>query len=123
MHNLDPRLHWHLHNNIYSWRLFLKKQLLKERKGLSDLSGQRLWACEMHEGILSRANVPKSIWWHYYIYHPYNCFLLLPEEHRPHSPSREWAIHKAFERYGKEKVVRWFNGLPFKVKPFVIDNY
>ena len=99
---------------VYEWRQFLKKELLKKRKYRSDLSGKPLTQCHMHEGILTRANVPKSIWWHVLIYHEINCFLLLPEEHIPQPPSREWCIQKAYDRYGSEVVQEWFYNLPWK---------
>ena len=105
---------------MYEWRQFLKKSLLEERKYKSDLSGKYLKGCHMHEGIISRAVVPKSIKWQYLIFHPYNCFLLLPEEHIPNPPSREWSIEKSFEYYGEESVKNWFYGLPWKVIPFRI---
>jgi hypothetical protein len=120
MHKLDPRAnHWVRNENIYSWRLYLKRELLRQRGYVSDYSGKPFTgACEMHEGIITRANVPKNIHWHFYIYHPFNCVLLLPEEHRPKPPPREWCIQWAYEKYGREDVKAWYESLPFKARPF-----
>lgn len=101
----------------------LKIHLLHEREWKSDLSGALInkdGDCEMHEGIITRGTLNSSVKWHYLIYHPYNCFLLLHHEHRPNPPSREWAIHKSFEYYGEDNVREWFYGLPWKVIPFKI---
>lgn len=116
--SLDPADYNLSNTNIHSWRQFLKQQLLIQRNYKSDFSGRQIYdSVEMHEGIVTRAVVPKSIWWQYLIFHPYNCFLLLPEEHHP-APSKEWAISKAYSLYGREAVREWFDSLPFKKKPF-----
>lgn len=114
---------WVDNSQIYAWRTLLKKHLLTERNLKSDLSGRRIsnsTGVHMHEGIISRAVVPKSVWWHYLIYHSYNSFLLLPEEHIPNPPSKQWAIEQAFARYGQENVCDWFYSLPWKAIPFRI---
>jgi hypothetical protein len=119
MYSLDPRDHvWVDNDHIFEWRQYLKQELLQQRRYLSDYSGKYLTTCEMHEGLITRANVPKNVWWQIFIYHPYNCFLLLPEEHRLHGHEREWAVKKSYERYGRNAVVLWFESLPFKVRPF-----
>lgn len=127
---LDPRIHWprKITNSSFGpWREFLKRALLVKRGYKSDLSGKSLLTeyfgtnCEMHEGIVTRANVPRSIAWSWMIYHEFNCFLLLPEEHRPQPPSRQWCIQNAYERYGRDAVRKWFYTLPFKVKPFELE--
>jgi len=119
MYSLDPRDHaWVSNDTIYEWRKHLKLQLLEQRRYMSDYSGKYLIHVDMHEGILTRANVPKGVWWHYYIFHPYNCFLLLPEEHRFCAPSRQWCIQKAYDRYGRDNVKEWYDSLPFKSRPF-----
>lgn len=100
--------------SLYEWRQFLKKELLRKRKYRSDFSGKPLRQRHMHEGILTRANVPKNISWHIKIYHEYNCFLLLPEEHIPQPPSREWCILRSYELYGKDAVIEWYYSLPWK---------
>jgi len=116
---LDPTLYKVSNENIYEWRTFLKLELLKKRKFRSDLSGKSLVGnCDMHEGILTRANVPKSIDWSWQIYHEFNCFLLLREEHIPLPPDREWCIQKAYQLYGKREVRDWYYELPFKIFPF-----
>ena len=104
--------------DVTAWRKYLKEELLEKRNYKSDFSGKKLSSCHMHEGILTRANVPKSLKWHILIYHEYNCFLLLEEEHIPFPPSREWCIEKSYELYGRDKVRFWYYHLPFKVFPF-----
>lgn len=115
---------WVNNSTIYWWRWLLKIHLLHEREWVSDLSGMpfdpNMANCEMHEGIITRGTLPKSVEWHWRIYHPYNCFLLLPQEHRPNPPSREWAIETSFRYYGEDNVREWFYGLPWKVTPFQI---
>ncbi len=105
----------------YEWRQYLKSELLKRRGYRSDMSGlpiTRSTGCEMHEGILTRANVPKGIRWHRQIYHEYNCFLLFTEEHIPCPPSRQFCIDRSYYLYGREAVRDWFYSLPFKALPF-----
>ena len=118
----DPaRVSWS--ENIFKWRAALKYWLWSEREGRSDLSGEILnHSCHMHEGILTRGDL-RGVRWQYLIFHPYNCFLLKPEEHIPEPPSREWAVLKSCSRYGEKNVVEWFNNLPFKVKPFRIEGF
>lgn len=119
--DLNPNNYtWVSNKTMYEWRKFLKEELLKINQYCSDYSGTYSLQLQMHEGIVSRAVVPKSIWWHYQIYVPENCFLLTPEEHIPQSPSKEWCVQKAFEKYGEEQVKAWFYGLPWKVIPFRI---
>lgn len=117
---LDPA-HWNkpiTRSNYGEWREILKRHLLHKRHWKSDWSGSYLTTCHMHEGILTRANVPKSVPFFWMIYHEYNCFLLLDTEHIPEPPSREWCIQNSFERYGKENVCNWYYSIPFKVRPF-----
>ena len=116
---LDPRNF----PRLDTWRMELKDELLRRRGYRSDYSGLPLIDCDMHEGIITRAVVPKSTGWQRLIFHEYNCFLLLREEHIPQPPSREWCMLKSFERYGKVKVVEWFYSLPWKSVPFRIENY
>lgn len=118
--SLNPKENeWVNNKTIYPWRQFLKRALLTQRGWKSDYSNKPLKVtCHMHEGIVSRAVIPKSIWWHYYIYAPPNCFLLLPEEHLPQPPSRDWCIERAYALYGRDVVREWFYTLPFKVIPF-----
>lgn len=115
---------WGVDNSqIFTWRQLLKLKLLEKRKFKSDWSGKIITCgCDLHEGILTRANVPKSIWWQYKIFHEYNCFLLLPHEHTPQPPSREWAIQKAYAYYGRDVVRDWYYSLPFKVFPFQLPS-
>lgn len=115
---LDPDGWGATNATIYEWRQYLKRQLLIQRRYRSDLSGKLLHGgCDMHEGFVIRSDVPKNIWWQYKIFHPYNSFLLLPEEHRVQAPSREQCIEIAYARYGKENVLKWYYSLPFKVFP------
>jgi hypothetical protein len=114
---------WHksiTRHNYWEWRAYLKLELLRKRQWRSDWSGRYLSTCEMHEGILTRANAPLGLPFFWMIYHEYNCFLLLTEEHHPQPPSRGWCIQKSFERYGEDAVRDWFNSIPFKVRPFLI---
>lgn len=124
--SLDPaKNEWLTNDDIYIWRQIVKRALCEQRGWRSDLSGKRLIACHMHEGIVTRATVPKSVKWHYLIFHPINLFLLLPEEHIPQPPSREWAIEKACQRYGQSTVFYWFHNLPWKSgnPPFRLFNF
>jgi hypothetical protein len=122
---LDPRVIWRNPSNerVEEWRETLKNALFLLRGRRSDYSGKYLVRgyepyVEMHEGILTRANVPKGIEWSWMIYHEMNCLLLLPEEHRPIPPSREWCINWAYELYGRWNVHKWYYSLPFKAFPF-----
>lgn len=116
---LDPRLYPGISNKtIYQWRQFLKENLLKQRQYKSDLSGKALYkGCDVHEGIITRGMVNKSVKWHYFIFHPINCFLLLPDEHSPIPPTKDKCYELACHRYGKEYVLEWLDSLPFKCKP------
>lgn len=54
---------WCNNSTIFSWRQFLKQELLRERGYKSDYSGKPitpLTGCHMHEGIVTRANVTKG---------------------------------------------------------------
>ena len=117
---LDPCLYpgYQTNDKISEWRLFLKNTLLIKRKYASDLSGKSLekFGCHMHEGIIPRAVVPSSIKWSWRIFHEFNVFLLTPDEHIPHPPSRAWCYQNACEKYGKEAVDAWLDSLPFKSK-------
>ena len=106
---------------VYDYRFMLKRELLKKRGYKSDWSGKPIsdvTGCHMHEGIVTRSMVPKSLWWQLLIFAEPNCFLLLPSEHIPNPPSREWAVMKAYEYYGRDVVREWFYSLPWKSVPF-----
>lgn len=120
MYSLDPRnIDWVDNTTIFPWRQYLKAELLRQRSGVSDYSLTHLKGkVEMHEGIVTRAVVPKNVHWHWMIYHPYNCFLLTPQEHREHGHEREWALKRSYDLYGHENVIEWFESLPWKVRPF-----
>ncbi len=125
---LDPRDFSITNATVSEWRKELKWELCHRRNFRSDWSNKSLLSggqlcVEMHEGILTRANVPKGIWWSFMIYCEINCFLLLPEEHRPSPPSRAWCIEKAYQRYGREAVKEWFYSLPFKAFPFQLGDF
>ena len=118
MHSLDPCDHaWVNNSTIFSWRQYLKSELLRQRGYVSDYSGKPLLSVEMHEGIVTRAAVNKTVPWHYLIYHPYNCFLLSPEEHREVGYKSEWSLQRAYDLYGRDTVREWFYSLPWKGKP------
>lgn len=131
MYSLDPRDHkWVDNSSIFSWRQYLKSELLRQRGYVSDYSGKPITSmtgCHMHEGFVTRANVTKSakgmvdgeyIKWQFLIFHPFNSLLLLPEEHIPSPPSRTWCIQWAYNNYGHDVVVEWYKSLPFTVRPF-----
>jgi len=67
--------------------------------------------------LVSRAVVPKSVWWHYKIYHPFNSLLLLPDEHIPNPPNREQALEILSSRYGIDKIRFWYYNLNWKGDP------
>lgn len=123
--SLDPAKNTWAKNDLWTWRQALKLALFGQRKGRSDLSGKPLTTatgCHMHEGILTRANVPKGIAWSYLIYSPVNCFLLSIDEHIPFPPPRQWAVERAVRRYGYIVVEDWWESLPFKSRPFQLWN-
>lgn len=120
----DPRNFNVSNHNVGSWRFKLKQYLLEKRDYKSDWSGKPLGdSFHMHEGIITRANVNRSIWWSFLIYHEVNCFLLLPEEHIPlvSGLTRQWCVQRAYEMYGREAVRSWFYDLPFKFRPFELE--
>ncbi len=122
----DPRFYPVCNQTMGEWRYKLKMYLLEKRGYKSDWSGKPLTdlsGAHLHEGIVTRATVNRSLWWHYLIFSEVNCFLLLPEEHIPliHGLNREWCIQKAYELYGREAVREWYESLPFKVKPFILE--
>lgn len=110
---------------VADWRFELKRKLLDKRGWRSDFSGKPITeatGCHMHEGIISRAKAPKNLLWHILIFHEINCFLLLPEEHIPKPPSREWCLQKAIEYYGHDVVKEWYYSLPYKgSRPFILE--
>jgi len=124
-YSLDPADHGVTNKMLKPWRAYLKLRLLQQRGWKSDFSGRKITeitGCHMHEGILSRADLPANVKWHWMIHDPRNCFLLLPDEHIPNPPSREWAISKAYALYGRENVRKWFyetlpwkRGVPFEL--------
>lgn len=108
-------------NTLGIWREYLKRELLFRRRYRSDWSGKLITlqtGCHLHEAILSRAVVPKSVWWHYKLHDERNCLLLLPDEHIPQPPSREWAIEYLYNKYGQDVIKEWYESLPFKSFPF-----
>lgn len=112
---------------VYDYRFRLKMELLEKRGYKSDWSGKPIsdvTGCHMHEGIIPRSKAPSGLWWHYRIFAEPNCFLLLPEEHvpsLPHGLTREWCIQKAIEYYGHDEVKSWYDSLPFKSRPFILE--
>lgn len=119
----DPR-EWNrpiTRDNYWEWREYLKHGLLSKRRFKSDLSGRPIrdyTGCHMHEGILTRANAPKNLPFFWMIFHEVNCLLLLPDEHIPQPPNREWCTEWAYENYGRDVVREWFYSIPYKKVPF-----
>jgi hypothetical protein len=114
---LDPRQSF-FGEDIIEWRKHLRVNLVHRRQWRSDLSGVHLdYTFQIHEGIIERAKLPKSVSWHYMIFHEYNCFLLTPEEHIPQPPSRTLCYWLAVVRYGKRPIDQWIDSLPWKVSP------
>jgi hypothetical protein len=110
----DPRLS-SFGQDSKKWRNWLRTELYEARGGNSDLSGVILHGgFDMHEGIIPRAVVPRSIEWHYMIYHEINCFMLLRDEHIPQPPTRTECYWLAVARYGYEAVEAWIDSLPWK---------
>lgn len=92
--------------------------LFDQRKGRSDLTQISLGSgFEMHEGIFTRAHVPRSVRWYHLLFGGPNCFLLTPEEHRPDPPDRVVCYWLSVARYGKQAVDFWVDSLPFKSTP------
>lgn len=113
---LNPEF-FDVHNDtIYEWRQFLKFELLKKRNWKSDFSGKELKECHMHEGIIPRRMAPKNLWWHYKIFSEYNSILLLPSEHIPQPPSRQWCYNYLCNLYTPDIIDNWIASLPFKIK-------
>lgn len=107
-------------DNYWEWRQELKLYLLKKRRYRSDYSGKKLTeetGCHMHEALVTRAMIPTNVSWFGLIHDERNVLLLLPEEHIPQPPSKEWGIHKLFELYGEEVIKDWYYGLPWRSKP------
>lgn len=94
----------------------LRKFLFIERQERSDLTQRTLTHFDMHEGIFPRryVNTAKQS----LLFHPYNCFLLLREEHIPEPPSRALCFWLSVARYGLDHINRWIDFLPFKTKDF-----
>lgn len=110
-------------STVYDYRFKLKMELLKKRGYKSDWSGKPIsdvTGCHLHEGIIQRNLVPKSIWWHLLIFSEMNSVLLLPEEHIPlvSGLTREWCIQLMYDYYGRDAVREWFYGLPWRSIPF-----
>lgn len=118
LYSLDPADHDLTNDDIFLWRNHLRERLLELRQYKSDFSGKPLYQVHMHEGIITRANVPKSLSWQILIFHPYNSVLLTPDEHIPNPPSREWCIQWAYRNFGRDAVRNWYYNLPFKKRPF-----
>ena len=120
---LSP-LNWYkpvTHDNYGEWREYLKLKLLKKRHFRSDWSGKKITestGAHMHEGIVTRANVPRNVEWFWMIFDERNSLLLLPEEHIPQPPPREWCTERLYKLYGREIVRHWFYNLPWKTVPF-----
>lgn len=113
----DPRDYDWAAKDISRWRSFLRSRLYDLRKGRSDLTlhdaGQGF---DIHESLIPRRLIPRSINWHWMIYNSINCMILLRDEHIPYPPSRTEAYWLACVRHGKEAVDTWLDGLPWKVK-------
>lgn len=94
-------------------RTLLRKYLFVERQQRSDLTQRNLTTgFDMHEGIFPRRYINKKS--QHLLFHPFNCFLLLREEHIPEPPSRTVCFWLAVARYGIDQIQEWINNLPFK---------
>jgi hypothetical protein len=97
----------------------LRRALFAESFGKSVLSSKLVGGdgFHIHEGLFPRNVVPASVSWHWYLFAGPNCFLLAPDEHIPHPPSRSKCYEISVNRYGKDLVDRWVDSLPFKSTP------
>ena len=106
--------------DIRSWRSMLRNQLATRRDYRSDISGARFKPADrvhLHEGMFTRAQIPRGIDWHYMIFHEYNCFLLHEKEHIPLPPNRIQCYWLSVCRHGQPVVDDWIDNLPWKVRP------
>lgn len=114
----DPRKYDWAAGDISRWRSFLRSRLYDLRKGRSDLTFRNAGGgFDIHESLIPRRLIPRSISWHWMIFNSINCMILLPQEHIPFPPSRTESYWMACVRHGKEVVDAWIDGLPWKVPP------
>lgn len=113
----DPRGYLDEYPYPAEWRAHLRENLYKQRQGRSDLTQQSLrYGFEMHEGLFSRAYVPKAHWQQFLFAGP-NVFLLSNLEHQPQPPDRTTCFWLSVARYGLLHVQKWIESLPFKSDP------
>lgn len=103
--------------DIKGYRVFLRQSIFDSRLHASDISGRTLYAAQLHEGLISRAQLPSSIRWSWQLFSSINCFLLNESEHIPQPPLRTECYWISVSWYTKRVVDDWINSLPFKVAP------
>jgi len=100
------------------WRDMLRTYLIKERANFTcEFCNRPLTAisgADMHEGIVTRANVPKGTGWQGLIFAECNVLILHPNCHAPIPPSKEWCWEWACKKYGETVVREWYYNLPWK---------
>ena len=115
---LIPRLYGVEEADVRHWREFLRTHLIAVRKIICESCGSNSsWLAHglhVHEGIVKRNEISKSVprWWE--LFSEYNCFILCGECHLNKGLPRAEFYGKAVDRYGKSTVDGWLESLPFR---------
>lgn len=115
---LTPQNYMVGESEVRSWRYFLKMYLVATRGPTCDNCGSKsrwmVGGSQVHEGIVKRNEISKSVerWWD--IFSEYNCFILCADCNTAKGLPRSRFYHKAVGRYGKGTVDTWLKSLPFK---------
>ena len=99
------------------WRSHLKRALLKKRGGTCNKCGIELTEYtggHLHEALVTRAEIPFFVPWHYRIHSEANCLILCVKCHMISAPSKKWAWDYLSNQYGEEAIKEWLEGLPWK---------
>jgi hypothetical protein len=117
-HAMTPENYMVGESEIKSWRYFLKLYLMEQRGLACENCGSKsrwmLGGSQVHEGIVKRNEISKSVprWWD--IFSEYNCFILCAHCNTSKGLPRERFYQKAVDRYGQAAVDEWLASLPFK---------
>lgn len=112
---LDPVVQGVTKSQVGEWRDYLRYRLYIKRKGLCDACRRSLAGFDVHEALITRAQIHKSAdqW---VIFSEYNCLILHPQCHIPQPPSREQAFEILSKYYGEDIIREWLKNLPTVIK-------
>lgn len=120
---LIPKIFWKPKGSITQWRMKVLIPFVMEREGfMCWVDACYINASDVHEGVVTRGMVQGwPIKQRLLAHNPLNCVALCKLHHKI-APSKQEVLDWMIQEYGKDLILWYFRGLPFKQFPRELDE-